>query len=31
VRKDKSTDTVFAIHRPESAGEYFLVEVEIYV
>ena len=31
VRKDKSTDTMFAIHRPESAGEYFLVEVEIYV
>lgn len=31
VRKDKSTDTKFAIHRPVSEGEYFLIEVEIYV
>ena len=31
VRKNKSTDTMFAIHSPESAGEYFVVEVEIYV
>ena len=31
VRKDKSTDTMFAIHRPVSEGEYFLIEVEIYV
>ena len=31
VRKDKSTDTMFAVHRPESAGEYFKIDVEIYV
>ena len=31
VRKDKSTETKFAIHRPVSEGEYFLIEVEIYV
>ena len=31
VRKDKSTDTMFAIHRPVSEGEYFMIEVEIYV
>lgn len=31
VLKDKSTNTKFAIHRPVGNGEYFLIEVEIYV
>ena len=31
VRKDKSTDTIFAVHSPVSAGEFFLIDVEIYV
>ena len=31
VLKDKSTNTKFAIHRPVGNGEYFMIEVEIYV
>lgn len=29
--KDKSTSTMFAIHRPTHEGEFYMVEVEIYV
>ena len=29
--KDKSTSTMFAIHRPTHEGEFYLIEVEIYV
>ena len=29
--KDKSTSTIFAIHRASHEGEYYMIEVEIYV
>lgn len=29
--EDNSTSTMFAIHRPTRDGEFYLVEVEIYV
>ena len=29
--EDNSTSTMFAIHRPTCEGEFYMVEVEIYV